>query len=111
MLSISVLNIKDIANTSYAFRGYKDAKDNFSLSDYRMVYCSVSDCTAPSNENEYYEICERMFRMSNLGQLDDYNGHSMSVSDVVIITSTVGSRAFYCDSFGWAEIDTLRVDS
>ena len=45
--------------------------------------------------------------MFNLNHPNDYNGHSLSVSDVVqvIELSNVEAGFYYCDSFGWRKLN------
>ena len=101
MTTITVLNIKDIANTDYAFRGWCETTARlFNLNDYKTVYVKTVDTTV-SEESDCISICDQLYYKSNLGDLEGYSGHSMSVSDVVIISSIFGARAFYCDTFGW----------
>lgn len=48
---------------------------------------------------------EDIFRKFNLDKPADYNGHSMSVSDVVVFDRDGYRTAYYCDRFGFREIE------
>ena len=44
---------------------------------------------------------EAIYMLLNTSRPDGYTGHSLSVSDIVVTPY----GAFYCDSFGFTEID------
>lgn len=48
-----------------------------------------------------HTMLEDLYYTFNMEHPEDFRGHSLSVSDVV----QLGNRFFYCDSFGWREID------
>jgi len=50
-------------------------------------------------ENDF-DILEKLFIKFNINHPQDFSGHSMSVSDVVILNG----KKYYCDSIGWKEI-------
>ena len=63
--------------------------------DYELVY------TAPLTENDTLEaICERF----NIQRPADFTGHSLSVSDVVVLNDGKSIKACYVDSIGFAEL-------
>lgn len=55
---------------------------------------------------------EDVFNVFNLNRPEDFEGWSLSVSDVVqLIDSPIGENGFYyCDSFGWKKLE-LVMDS
>lgn len=111
MTNITILNLRNLDTIEYAFSGWHRAKEQFKLSDYRVVYTGSTNSKMLRDE-DYIDVCEEMFARTNVPgavPLDEYYGHSMSVSDVVIISSVNGMRAYYCDTFGWHRIDTLKV--
>lgn len=108
---ITVLNIKDITNTDYAFRGWSDAAKLFNIGDYKVVYmCTTSKELLDTSD--YIHVCDDLFTIANspVGRPNNYYGHSMSVSDVVIFSGLGGMKTFYCDTFGWHAITTLSAD-
>lgn len=60
---------------------------------------------------DYYEVwsgyvddditLDNIFTMCNLNHPEGYKGHSLSISDIVVIE---GKYYWYCDTFGWKEI-------
>ena len=111
MLKFQILQIKDIANTGYAFRGY-DA-DRFNLNDYAVVYeGEVDEKLFPVKQ--YYElydavvlgkdVAEACFRKFNYDRPEDFKGHSLSVSDLVRVIGDNKIRLYYCDLHDWARI-------
>ena len=62
------------------------------------------------NGNVDAQELEDVFAVLNFSQPVGYNGHSLSVSDIVEIE---GSGCFYCDSFGFQELkdfDTSKTE-
>ena len=45
------------------------------------------------------EILEEIFTLLNVNHPEDYTGHSLSVSDIVVLND----KKYYCDSYGWVE--------
>ena len=70
------------------------------LSIYDKIYQGQKDVTSLDN----------LFMMFNIDHPKGFHGHSMSVSDIVkIISSDVLKPGyFFCDSFGWREVE-VRV--
>lgn len=93
MKRFKIYQIKDIKNTDYAFRSWKDASEKFSFADYKYAYQGSS-----------YALDE-IFTRFNINHPFDYNGHSLSVSDIV----KFGDQYYYCDSFGWKDITEVIV--
>lgn len=99
-MKYEIYQIKDIAKVDYAFRSYDENK--FSMNDYNMVY----DGTLPDTENFTDEesfviyVLEELFYVFNCDHPEDFMGHSLSVSDVVVIDG----KKYYCDPFGWKKI-------
>ncbi|MGN8921632.1 YodL domain-containing protein [Lachnospiraceae bacterium HCP28S3_F9] len=47
---------------------------------------------------------DELYSIFNQNHPDDFKGHSMSVSDVVIVNRDGDIKAFYVDSFGFADL-------
>jgi hypothetical protein len=80
------------------------------LNDYFKVYEGETEFLEDiSNIVMARRLLDDLFEQFNMYPPKDFNGHSMSVSDIV----TVGDRVFYCDDFGWEEIkkENVAVDS
>ena len=52
-----------------------------------------------------------LFYIFNMERPEDFTGHSMSVSDVVVISKEGKTEAFYVDSFGFRTIDFFSRNS
>ena len=63
--------------------------------NYDLVY------TAPLDENT---TLEDIYRTFNIDHPADFTGHSLSVSDIVVLCHDNQQTAFYCDSFGFQEV-------
>lgn len=63
--------------------------------DYELVY------TAPLTENDTLEAIYERF---NIQRPADFTGHSLSVSDVVVLNDGKSLKAYYMDSIGFAEL-------
>ena len=50
------------------------------------------------------ETLERLYTRFNLSRPEDYTGHSLSVSDIVVLHQVGQSTAHYVDSFGFKEV-------
>lgn len=83
----------------YSFMHFEYAIDNgFNLNDYEEMY--VDDM--PLDEDESIEhFLDSIFTIFNIHRPEDFEGHSMSVSDLVKLED---GRVFYCDSCGWVEV-------
>jgi hypothetical protein len=69
----------------------------FNFQDYKQVYEGETNLDEKLDNTT---ILENLFNKFNLNHPEDFHGHSLSVSDVVIL----GDKMYYCDSFGWKEI-------
>jgi hypothetical protein len=47
---------------------------------------------------------EEIFEKFNINHPEDFKGHSLSVSDLVVLKD----RAFYCQPIGWKEITIIE---
>ncbi len=72
----------------------------FSADNYEKVYSGTVDAASKSNA----EVLESLFERFNLQHPADFRGHSMSVSDVVVLHENGRDTAHFCDSIGFAEM-------
>jgi|GEM_PF-1346976 len=47
---------------------------------------------------------EAIFSKFNINRPDDFKGHSLSVSDIIVVNSKEGAKAHFVDSFGFKEV-------
>lgn len=96
-MEFSILQIKDLENSKYAFMGYDFAlRYGFTLDDYEEVYSSDIEY----KEKDINAFLEKLFYIFNVKHPEDYHAHSLSVSDIIV----VDGHAYYVDSFGYATI-------
>lgn len=72
----------------------------FSADNYEKVYSGTVDAASKSNA----EVLESLFERFNLQHPADFRGHSMSVSDVVVLHESGQDTAHFCDSIGFVEM-------
>ena len=93
--TVSIYQIRDIANTDYAFRGYDEIADKIDLADYDKV----ATIDLPDND----DILETVFMYGNTDK-SKFNEikpmRSISVSDIIDYDDTM----YYVDSFGFKEL-------
>ena len=74
----------------------KSCGDTFPAEIYALVFSGDVDAKS----------CDDVWTIFNANLLDGYKGRSMSVSDVLeIVDSDNQSKFFFCDSYGFKEID------
>lgn len=88
-------------NIDIIFTGWDRAGKDFSLDRYKRVYSDQMEIRADERPDGP-RILEEIFARFNLDLPYDYQGRSLSVSDVVCFPD-IGT-AYYCDNFGWKEI-------
>lgn len=69
----------------------------FDIADYKEVYSSELQ----TNINKKELILDKIFEKFNINHPEDFTGHSLSVSDVVILDN----ETYFCDSFGWKKVE------
>ena len=78
------------------------------------VHVSAYDCTYSGESvcpNGIDEFLEYLFARFNTRRPSGFKGHSMSVSDVVVLEEGGIKKAFFCDSSGWRKApDFLNPD-
>ena len=54
-----------------------------------------------TSSTDVMDILEELFTELNINHPADYKGHSLSVSDIIVIDE----HYYYCDVYGWKEVD------
>ena len=98
MITYRIYQIKDIAGTDYAFRGWDPKK--FDFADYECMGEGEFDAEVKTAT----EICDIIFHVFNMRTPADFQGHSLSVSDVIEITKGRSHNFYYCDICGWVKL-------
>ena len=82
----------------YEFMGMDFVKDHgmeVTAADYKCVYSGILHDSVSLDE---------LYSIFNQNHPADFKGHSMSVSDVVIVNRNGDMKAYYVDSFGFADL-------
>lgn len=70
----------------------------FNFNQYQLVW---EEETNFDEKLDDITILENLFTKFNINHPKSFYGHSLSVSDVVILDD----KMYYCDSFGWKKIN------
>ena len=98
-MKYEIWQLKEVNRRAYGFMDYEWACEHgFKLDDYEKVYESELDDNAAWDEEIYLEL---LFRIFNVNRPKDFKGHSLSVSDIVVLNG----KKFYCDSLAWKALD------
>lgn len=97
MSKVKIYQIKDIANTTYAFRDYYE--QFFNIADYELKAERVFDTTGMESIED---LLEYIFEAGNdeTGFKNQYDMRSVSVSDVI----DVDGKKFYVNGMGFVEL-------
>lgn len=98
-MKYGILQVKEDKMRDFAFESFELAERHNGVGsvvkeNYDQVYEFDLDSSAEVRLDDIYEIF-------NISRPDDFKGHSLSVSDVV----RCDDKYYYCDSFGWKELD------
>ena len=69
----------------------------FNFKEYKLVYEGETNL---DEKLDNITILENLFYRFNMNHPENFHGHSLSVSDVVILDE----KMYYCDSCGWKQI-------
>ena len=92
-----IWQVKEEYERDFAFRRFDSLKGEIKKDRYQKVYDSEVDYEFVDS----MVVLEEIFRMFNVERPLDFKGHSLSVSDVVVIDGV----AYYCDSFGFKKVE------
>lgn len=100
-----ILQIKDKSNGgAYRFMGMNYVKRkglSVNYSDYESRY---------KGELKPGESLDTLYERFNLYHPEGFTGHSLSVSDVIVIEDVTEKKAFYVDSVGFTKVDDFFVE-
>ena len=71
----------------------------FNIHQYKKVYEGEVQ-----EEKDILHTLESIFEKFNRQHPSDFYGHSLSVSDVVVLDGI----SYYCDSYGWIKTETCK---
>lgn len=81
------------------FESYERAKDAIDKANYQIVYTG----TLPEGNTLTHRL-DVLYRQFNIDRPPDFHGHSLSVSDVIVIRQNGALSAHYVDSIGFVEL-------
>lgn len=98
-VTYEILQIKDGSNgEQYRFWGMNYVQETglqVNVSDYESKY---------QGDLKPRETLDTLYERFNIHRPEDFTGHSLSVSDVIVLESGGDKKAFYVDSFGFCEV-------
>lgn len=98
-VTYEILQIKDGSDgEQYRFWGMNYVQEiglQVNVSDYESKY---------QGELKLGETLDTLYERFNIHRPEDFTGHSLSVSDVIVLESGGDKKAFYVDSFGFCEV-------
>lgn len=108
-LAIDILQLKDGSDFRFLrFSGLdwlEDGVNSVLCKNYNHIYQYSDEGPVDfGNEAAVMDLLEKVYTRFNVRHPADFKGHSLSVSDVVVLSKENQRKAFYCDSFGFAEL-------
>ena len=86
----------------HRFESLESNKDaGLSVADYDLVY--TGDWSGVTGDSVQQRL-DSLFQRFNVDHPADFHGHSVSVSDVIVVTENGSKTAYYVDSAGFAEM-------
>lgn len=76
----------------------KNRGDDIHPEIYKTVYSGEINTKKFTN---VIDVLEEIFKIFNINHLEDFRGHSLSVSDIV----KLDDKYYFCDSHGWEEVE------
>ena len=73
-------------------------------SNYEQIYTGTLSENSADEQSSHTEILESLYEKFNLQHPADYRGHSLSVSDIVVLHENGRDTAYFCDSIGFKEV-------
>lgn len=103
-MSIDIYQLRKDADRGLAFTSLRELEKagiNVSIDNYELVY---------HGELQDGETLEGIYERFNINQPKDFTGHSLSISDVVVIDYPGSFSAYYCDRSGFKEMPEITQD-
>ena len=91
-----IYQLKDSEETRYKrFERFENQPEPVSITDYDLVYEAVLSPT---------DTLDSLYEKFNLSHPEDFTGHSLSVSDVIVIEQDGQQQAHFVDRFGFQSV-------
>ena len=85
----------------HCFRSYGDIDGKVDYPSYNFVYCGA----LKKSDMSVMQKLEGLFHIFNVKHPEDFEGHSMSVSDIVVLKLEDKISFFFCDSWGFTQLN------
>lgn len=102
---------KQFAGQSFEIWQLKDTSENRPIQFADFAFASLYRLTESRYDKVYEapagpdtDTLDKLFTKFNIDHPADFHGHSLSVSDVVVLNDNGRRTAFYCDSWGFKEV-------
>lgn len=110
MIKINIYQINmESEHRNLAFMGY-ELWDKQGVFPHAAMYESIYEMKVDGEniKKNAMTICNQLFRTFNSDEKypNDYRGHSISVSDVIVMEDSGSRRAYFCDNIGWKDVTT-----
>ena len=92
-------DLEDKKQLKIAFKDFSWIKDDFDFSYYKNIYQGSLE----ADTDRIKAILDILFTKFNINPPQDFNGHSLSVSDII----EIDGKYWYCDFVGWKNITDL----
>lgn len=102
IMKFDIYQLKEEYSYEYGFMRYEFLEKHGKTVD-KDKYCLMyrdAEIGIDCSEGEYLE---RIFTRFNINRPEDFKGHSLSVSDVIVLNGT----AYYTDSFGFKKLSNF----
>ena len=97
-----IYQLKDGEETRYKrFERLENQPEPVSITDYDLVYEAALSPT---------DTLDSLYEKFNLHHPEDFTGHSLSVSDVIVIEQDGQQQAHFVDSFGFQDVPDFFVE-
>lgn len=115
-LAIAQQMPKGFEDVNYEVWQLKDTPENEPLHFVDFAYASKFRLNESRYEKVYEGIAkegedslDKLYYKFNVSKPDDFRGHSLSVSDVIVLNEEGKRKAWYCDSVGFQEVEGFCV--
>ncbi len=90
------------------WNGLKRFNIPFDKNSYEAVYGGyVADISKSQSSKA---VLDNIFTKFNIDRPEDFRGHSLSVSDIIVLEDKNGSSAYFVDSYGMTDVTDLFFD-
>lgn len=96
-----IINTEKNGKIYYRFMWWEYAKPDFNPRDYDEVYSGEREAV------DEYKMLDDLWYEFNVNHPVDFCGHSMSMSDVIVVENNGNWKYFYCDKLGFEDITEI----